>query len=313
MVEGNYIGTDVTGEAAVPNTAGGVYLDDGSSNQTIGGTTAAARNVISGNNLSEDSTHPGAGIYIGESQASTNNTIEGNYIGIDAAGAKSLPNLIGIDAHYATNNTIGGAGDGNVISGNTGDGILIESVATGTTIAGNYIGTNATGTAAVGNSAYGISIASAVENTVGGATLAAANVISGNKLGGVSLTGNAALPGTVSWYKADGNANDAIGGNSGTLVGGATFAPGLSGQAFSLDGVNSYLDMGSPANGSLDFGTGDFTIELWVNPASYGSVILSKGAYAALPAGSRSGYYISLLSGQVQVEASSVDANGLYA
>ena len=72
-VAGNYIGTDVTGTLAIPNGGGGVYVA-GPTN-TIGGTTAAARNVISGNN--------GFGVQISGTSA-TGNTVDGNYIGISA-------------------------------------------------------------------------------------------------------------------------------------------------------------------------------------------------------------------------------------
>src|SRR5262249_35092438 len=50
LIEGNYIGTDTTGTAAIGNGAGGSgVLLDNSTNNTVGGTIAAARNVISGN------------------------------------------------------------------------------------------------------------------------------------------------------------------------------------------------------------------------------------------------------------------------
>ncbi len=70
------------------------------------------------------------------------------------------------------------------------------------------------------------------------------------------------IPGLVSWYKGEGNANDAVGGNNGTLVNGAAFAPGKVGQAFSFDGVDDYVDLGNPA--SLDI-PGSLTVEAWVN------------------------------------------------
>ena len=50
--------------------------------------------------------------------------------------------------------------------------------------------------------------------------------------------------GLVSWWPGDGNANDIVGGNDGTLSGGATFAPGMVGQAFSFDGVDGVVRAG---------------------------------------------------------------------
>jgi len=53
LVQGNFIGTDVTGSIAVANASDGVFINFGSANNTIGGTTPAARNVISGNGANE--------------------------------------------------------------------------------------------------------------------------------------------------------------------------------------------------------------------------------------------------------------------
>jgi hypothetical protein len=68
-----------------------------------------------------------------------------------------------------------------------------------------------------------------------------------------------APPGLVSWWPGDGNADDVQNVNDGTLQGGATFAAGMVGQAFSFNGVNAFVQ--APENGSLDF-NGPFTIDL---------------------------------------------------
>ena len=68
--------------------------------------------------------------------------------------------------------------------------------------------------------------------------------------------------GLISWWRAEGNATDAVGVNSGTLEGGTTFADGEVGQAFSFNGSNSYVQV--PDSPSLDFASnGPMTIELW--------------------------------------------------
>ena len=67
--------------------------------------------------------------------------------------------------------------------------------------------------------------------------------------------------GLVAWWRAEGNALDSVGTSHGTLVNGATFAPGLAGQAFSFDGVDDYLSV--PDSPNWAFGTNDFTIECW--------------------------------------------------
>jgi hypothetical protein len=66
--------------------------------------------------------------------------------------------------------------------------------------------------------------------------------------------------GLVSWWPGDGNANDIVSGNNGT-VHGATFAPGQVDQALSCDGVDDYVEVASSP--TLQFGTGDFTIDFW--------------------------------------------------
>ena len=68
--------------------------------------------------------------------------------------------------------------------------------------------------------------------------------------------------GLVSWWPAEGNANDVIGGNNGTLVGGAGFATGEVGQAFSFNGTSGYVSI--PDSPSLDSFTNSVTIELWL-------------------------------------------------
>ena len=68
--------------------------------------------------------------------------------------------------------------------------------------------------------------------------------------------------GMISWWPGDGNANDLIGDNDGQLIGDATFAAGLVGGAFSLDGFTDSINV--PDSDSLDTGT-SFTIDAWFN------------------------------------------------
>ena len=69
--------------------------------------------------------------------------------------------------------------------------------------------------------------------------------------------------GIVSWYRAEGDASDFVGGNHGTLVNGATFTAGKVGQAFFFDGVDDQVSI--PHDASLNPAT-QFTVEAWVNP-----------------------------------------------
>ena len=146
-VKGNYIGTNAAGTAIIPDTARGVVIAGGAQNNTIGGSSAAERNVISGNGIRRGTS----------SDAGTSgNTVKGNYIGTNAAGTAAVANGYGAWSSEAgaQNNTIGGssAGERNVISGNNVAGVLISGTGTnGNTVKGNYIGTNAAGTAALPN------------------------------------------------------------------------------------------------------------------------------------------------------------------
>ena len=76
--------------------------------------------------------------------------------------------------------------------------------------------------------------------------------------------------GLVSWWAAEGNANDSFGTDNGTLLGGMSFTNGKVGQAFQFDGTTGYVSI--PASSSLDVGSGaGFTIEGWINPANVAS------------------------------------------
>src|SRR5207302_6331807 len=95
IIEGNFLGTNVAGSAVSLNDYG-VLVSFGSSNNIIGGTTPAARNLISGNNF-------GVGLFGGPGSM-----VQGNFIGTDRTGSNDLGNSIGVDVVASSNNTIGG-------------------------------------------------------------------------------------------------------------------------------------------------------------------------------------------------------------
>ena len=103
VVAGNFIGTNPAGTAAMPNVQGGVLLEAGATNNTIGGTTAAARNIISGN--------AGDGVDFTDS-TTTSNIVEGNFIGTDVSGTAALANSNGVQIIGVGSNTIGGTTPG---------------------------------------------------------------------------------------------------------------------------------------------------------------------------------------------------------
>lgn len=179
VVAGNYIGTDATGEKAMANSVSGLYIQVPSN--TIGGVGPGAGNVISGNGQN--------GIFI-YGETSTNNVVEGNFIGTDATGTTAVPNgYAGVAISNAPAIAIGGtaSGAGNVISGNISSGINLGGDTSGTVVQGNCIGTDLTGNNAVPNVGGGIYFYSSGSNFIGGAVPGARNIISGNYLEGLSV------------------------------------------------------------------------------------------------------------------------------
>jgi uncharacterized repeat protein (TIGR01451 family) len=224
-VEGNFIGTNAAGTAAIPNSGAGVIIGFGGSpaaalDNIIGGTVAGTRNIISGNNFG------GVEIYDG---GSTGNQIQGNFIGTDVTGNNAISNRANGIRLEAPNNIIGGSatGAGNVISGNLSRGIIISGNAAGNQVQGNFIGTNAAGMAALKNGFDGLTVAApASNNVIGGTTPAARNVISGNDIAGISIesigtpTGNASgniVQGNYIGVAADGTTP--LGNTAGTQTG----------------------------------------------------------------------------------------------
>jgi CSLREA domain-containing protein len=136
QVQGNLVGTDVTGTAALGSTFDGVFIER-ASNNTIGGTTAGARNIISGNGRD--------GVEILNAGA-TMNQVQGNLIGTDASGASALGNARdGVFISNAPSNTVGGtaSGAGNTIAFNGRVGVnVVDTTATGNAIRHNSIFSN---------------------------------------------------------------------------------------------------------------------------------------------------------------------------
>lgn len=246
-VLGNFIGLNAAGTASLGNSNGIVIKN--SPGNTIGGTTAAARNVITG---------AFRGIWIMGS-SSSNNLLQGNYIGTNPAGTSAFPNSVGIEIDAGTGNIIGGTagGAGNLISGNSEDGIDIAG--SDESVEGNLIGTNAAGTAALGNGDAGVVI-SGNSVTVGGTTAAARNIISGNGASSAAGAGiviggsNNVIEGNyigtnITGSKAVPNVGDGIEIEQGTgnFIGTTTAGAGNVISANSADGV--YLD--GPSSGTM--------------------------------------------------------------
>ncbi len=192
-VLGNHIGTDFNGSSDVGNTLDGVHLGN-AGNTTIGGTSAGARNVISGNDAN--------GVFISGTDTATSNRVDSNFIGTDVNGTSDLGNgELGVRVE-TPGNFIGSAAAnaGNVISGNGGVGVGIlatdVSDASGNRILGNLIGSYLNGNQASGGNFQGVFISNAPGNLVGGIVAGtgsgASNTISGNANNGVMVIGDSA-------------------------------------------------------------------------------------------------------------------------
>ena len=164
------------------------------------------------------------------------NTITADYIGLRATGSAAGNAGSGIIIRNGSNNTIGSVSNSgrNVISANGWRGVWIDGAsASGNVVEGNRIGTNAAGTTALANGGDGVSIVNAPNNTIGGATPGAGNLISGNaRVGiwinggsasgnqiegnfiGVNVTGNKALGNGLSGVMTEGAPNNTIGGTT---------------------------------------------------------------------------------------------------
>jgi titin len=186
LIQGNKIGTDITGTVPLPNGGFGVELDRGANSNTIGGATDGAGNLISGNRS--------FGVIIGYTQGlADNNFVQGNKIGTDITGTVALGNgdfSSGVVVEGA-GNVIGGTspGAGNLISGNAGDGVVLYlTTGPGNVVQGNRIGTNADGTKALGNGGAGVRVTGPTYSaTIGGTADGAGNLISGNGGDGVLI------------------------------------------------------------------------------------------------------------------------------
>jgi len=189
-IQGNLIGTDVSGKVALGNGAHGIGIGSTGSLTVIGGSSAGARNIISGNKY--------YGVVV-DHDASL--VVQGNYIGTDITGKVAVGNAGTGLVLYSSYNTVGGsgAGEGNVISGNGDAGVYISgSITTGTTgsynfVLGNLIGIGADGTTPLGNKTIGVWIytSTGTNNVIGGQGTAR-NSIAFNGAAGVDVASGTA-------------------------------------------------------------------------------------------------------------------------
>ena len=275
-ISSNYLGIDPTG-AAKGNKGYGLRINN--SQRSL-----FDSNVISGNSLGGVSlagTAPESG--------SMENVFTRNMIGVDATGMTAIPNLLDgivVDAPY---NTIGKPGLGNVISGNNSNGINLSVNAYQTTIQGNQIGTNALGESAIANGIHGIWVRSSQNRIGGNSTIQEGNLISGNGVHGVVLTGPSA------------NENLIAGNRIGTNAGGTAAIPNVTGGITLMSGKYNYIGQATEGFGNLISGNGTSGIVLAGGGTSLNEVagnIVGATLDGMSPLGN-GGYGISIRAGSL--------------
>jgi parallel beta-helix repeat protein len=294
----NYIGLNLAG-AAFGNGGDGVSLSAGSSNDRIGvntsGDSGALGNVISGN--------AGNGLSL---HGSSGNTIAANRIGTDAGGKHAIPNgangiwitaassanEIGgtrfVDAATGqANNPTGDKGtttpvfvvppDGNLVSGNSGNGILIDTGSQGNTLNGNFVGTTADGDGAIPNAGDGVRLNRANATVLAGCRFVNNpfvyyNVLAGNLGNGLRVTNSDDVVVQGNFFGIGANNTTTVANNrDGILINGSSRNTQVGGVIplgnVSAGNVLNGIEVAGKASGFITFNT-------------FGGLLAFKGAAA---------------------------------
>ena len=177
-----------------------------------------------------------------------------------------------------------------IVADNTGDDIIVNGVAVAQDTGGNDVvnqGT-ASGQSNLVTSNSGLP-ASLIVNTAdpnlaqllntGGTTSTLVELPGSPAIGAgdTAVTGLPAFPfstpGLIDWWQGNGSGQDVVGSTNATLYNGATYAPGLSGQAFEFNGTTSYVTIPSSAD---IVGTGGFSVSVWIKTTSANGVIIQQ-------------------------------------
>ena len=299
VVQGNSIGVGVDGSTVIPNAAFGIAVFGGSSNNIIGGTGAGEGNIIVGSIATGGSFNgflQGGGT--GVSIEGTANVLQGNYIGVDATGVTAAANEGGGVVDIGSGTIIGGtsASAGNVISGNTGDGILLSGAQT--IVQGNTLGLSADHASEVANS--GANIRTQFDTTevlIGGTVSGAANMIYAAGGPGVAIESNAGQNVSVL-----GNAiydNSALGidiASNGVSANDANDSDGGANDGLNFPASLTYDDSGTDTTYryDLDVPAGQYRIEFFSNTAAdasgygQGEVLVDSQTVTSTGTGSQS-------------------------
>jgi len=264
QVLGNYIGTDDSGLAALPNAGNGVHVLDGATGNEIG-SAAGAYNLISGN--------IGSGVKI-EGDTTTATTVHGNWIGLDATGATPFANSgYGVEILSSGGNLVGGptAGDRNIFTGSNPD-LWVEKtmpslVLAPNTIQGNWFGLSASGSTVIGSFGSSAAIITFDGNVFDGNVIVGAQ-LSGLRLfssGGTLIRGN--LIGLTPGFAPGGNGQAGIWivgpSSDGNVIGGPTSQEWNVIAFNGEDGIRIETgNVGNEISGNYTFDNGDLGIDL---------------------------------------------------
>jgi len=204
----------------------------------IGGAAVGQRNLFYNNHTGIQITGSGAQY----------NLVRGNFIGLNPGGSLPAPNQLGVTiSDGASNNTIGGSSptEGNVISGNERNGVLISSAASdGNALGGNIIGLSADGNVRLPNGNDGVCVYNGPMGTIiGGGGAMAPNLIAGNGMAGVSFN-QAGTLNSVEDNIISGNANMGVSVN-------LTSGSAVVGNRIANNGYDGVFVAGSGATGNL--------------------------------------------------------------
>lgn len=303
MLSGDYVGL-APGYASAANPT----LTNNSSGIVLSGSGNTVQGSVVANSL-------GNGIQV----AGSGNQLLGNFVGTDPSGSMVLANFgNGVELRNASYTVV----RGNVIASNQGNGVRVVN-SDHSTIAGNLIGTDALGDAGNGNGGDGVVLdTNATFTTVGGGAAADRNVISGNSANGVNVKSGAGVgnvvegnylgtdaSGTVAIPNVGNGAN--IGG-SGVLVTGNLLS-GNFGNGISINGNNNTVVrnfIGTAADGASPLGgNGGSPFSDGVYVQGYGNAIGAAGAGNVIAYNENAGVVVFVGSGNA-VRYNSVYANG---
>lgn len=282
----DYIGLNVKG-VAFGNGGDGIYVSAQSSNNRIGlnrpGASGAVANVISGNAGNGLSLHGSSGNVIAANRIGTNDkgkfAIANGQNGIWLT-ASSSGNEIGgtrfVDSVTGqANNPTGSKGtvtpvfvvppDGNLVSGNAKNGILIDKDSQKNTLNGNFIGTSADGDAAIANSADGVRLDGAPNNSLTGCKFrnnpfVYYNVMSGNLGDGLHITSSDNVLVQGNFFGTGANNSTVVANNgNGILIDGSSKSTQVGGVIplgnVSAGNVRNGIEVAGTAAGFITFNT----------------------------------------------------------